>query len=51
MTAPVSLAYTLDMQTHGVPVTQTYISAAHVNPATGTDAGPGSAGYEARLKT
>jgi hypothetical protein len=50
MTAPVSLAYTLDMQTHGVPVTQTYISAAHVDPATGSDAGPGSAGYEARLK-
>jgi hypothetical protein len=50
MTAPVSLAYTLDMQTHGVPVTQTYISAAHVDPATGSDAGPGSAGYEGRLK-
>jgi hypothetical protein len=50
MTAPVSLAYTLAMQTHGVPVTQTYISAAHVNPATGADAGPGSAGYEARLR-
>jgi len=48
MSASVSLAYTAAMQEHGVPITYSYISAAHVD-ADGVDAGPGQAGYVARL--
>jgi hypothetical protein len=46
-----SLAYTLDMQTHGVPVTMTYLSDLHDSSATGNPFGPGQAGYEQQLKT
>jgi hypothetical protein len=49
MSASVSLAYTAAMQEHGVPVTFSYISSAHVD-AQGNDAGPGQADYVARLK-
>jgi hypothetical protein len=48
MSASVSLAYTAAMQEHGVPVTYSYISSAHVD-ANGNDAGPGQADYVARL--
>ena len=48
MSASVSLAYTAAMQEHGVPVTYSYISSAHVDAA-GNDAGPGQADYVARL--
>src|SRR5215469_15371682 len=51
MQAVNSLAYTLDMQTHGVPVTMTYLSDLHDSAATGEPFGPGQAGYEAQLKT
>ncbi len=51
MTGPNALAYTLDMQTHGVPVTFTYLSDLHDSWATGTPFGPGQAGYEAQLRT
>jgi hypothetical protein len=51
MTGPNALAYTLDMQTHGVPVTSTYLSDLH-DSWTGAGAlGPGSATYEQQLKT
>jgi hypothetical protein len=51
MTGPNALAYTLDMQTHGVPVTFTYLSDLH-DSWTGAGAlGPGSATYEQQLKT
>jgi hypothetical protein len=46
--ASVSLGYTAAMQEHGVPITYSYISAAHVD-ANGNDAGPGQADYVARL--
>jgi hypothetical protein len=49
MTPSVSLAYTASMQEHGVPVTYSYISSAHVDE-NGNDAGPGQAGYVARLR-
>ena len=48
MSASVSLAYTAAMQEHGVAVTYSYISSAHVD-ANGNDAGPGQADYVARL--
>src|SRR5215472_10043172 len=48
MSAAVSLAYTAAMQEHGVPITYSYISSAHVD-ASGNDAGPGQADYVARL--
>jgi hypothetical protein len=51
MEAVNSLAYTLDMQTHGVPVTMTYLSDLHDSETTGTPFGPGQAGYEQQLKT
>jgi len=51
MYAANSLAYTLDMQLHGVPVTYTYLSDLHDSQATGTPFGPGQAGYEQQLKT
>jgi len=44
------LAYTLDMQTHGVPVTFTYLSDLHDSEATGSPFGPGQAGYEQQLR-
>jgi hypothetical protein len=50
MNASVSLGYTAAMQEHGVPVTFSYISSAHVDE-NGNDAGPGQAGYVARLKS
>jgi hypothetical protein len=45
MTAPNALAYTLDMQTHGVPVTFTYLSDLHDNFNGSGAFGPGEAGY------
>src|SRR5579863_9699246 len=50
MTGPNGLAYTLDMQTHGVPVTFTYLSDLHDSWTTGGGLGPGSATYESQLK-
>ena len=50
MTGPNALAYTLDMQTHGVPVTFTYLSDVHDSWSTGAGLGPGSATYEDQLK-
>jgi hypothetical protein len=47
---PVGLAYTLDMQTHGVPVTFTYLSDVHDSWTTGAGLGPGSATYESQLR-
>jgi hypothetical protein len=49
MIGPVGLAYTLDMQTHGVPVTFTYLSDVHDSWTTGAGLGPGSATYENQL--
>jgi len=51
MTGSNALAYTLDMQTHGVPVTYTYLSDLHDSQVTGTPFGPGEAGYEQQLHT
>ena len=45
-----SLAYTLDMQTHGVPVTFTYLTDLHDSWTTGAGLGPGSAEYESQLR-
>jgi hypothetical protein len=45
-----ALAYTLDMQEHGVPVTYTYVSDAHTNHTTGAGMGPGESAYEAQLR-
>ncbi|MGI9008114.1 MAG: hypothetical protein ACR2FU_18295, partial [Streptosporangiaceae bacterium] len=52
MTGTNALAYTLDMQTHGVPVTYTYLSDLHESWKTGNPFGPGEAGYvrQARLE-
>ena len=50
MTGPNGLAYTLDMQLHGIPVTYTYLSDLHDSWATGNPFGPGEAGYEHQLK-
>ena len=50
MTGPNALAYTLDMQLHGVTVTDTYLSDLHDSWATGTPFGPGQAGYEKQLR-
>ncbi|MGH9105774.1 MAG: hypothetical protein ACRDZX_08050, partial [Acidimicrobiales bacterium] len=44
-----ALAYTLDMQTHGVPVTYTYLTDTHDNAVTGNGMGPGEPAYEAQL--
>ncbi len=49
MTGPNALAYTLDMQTHGVSVTDTYLSDLHDSWSTGEPFGPGQAGYEKQL--
>lgn len=45
-----SLAYTLDMQAKGIPVTYTYVTDAHDNNVTGNGMGPGMPSYEAQLK-
>ena len=45
-----ALAYTLDMQTHGVPVTYTYLSDLHESWQTGNAFGPGEAGYVHQAK-
>jgi hypothetical protein len=47
-----ALGYTLAMQTHGVPVTYTYLSDLHESWKTGNAFGPGQAGYvrQARLE-
>jgi hypothetical protein len=50
LTGPVGLAYTLYMQTHGVPVTFTYLSDVHDNWTTGAGLGPGTATYESQLR-
>jgi hypothetical protein len=50
MIGPNALAYTLDMQTHGVPVTFTYLSDVHDSWTTGAGLGSGSATYESQLK-
>jgi hypothetical protein len=47
---PVGLAYTLDMQTHGIPVTFTYLSDVHDSWTTGAGLGPGTATYESQLR-
>jgi len=47
---PVGLAYTLDMQTHGIPVTFTYLSDVHDNWVTGAGLGSGTPGYESQLQ-
>ncbi|HWG22806.1 hypothetical protein [Actinospica sp.] len=45
-----ALAYTLDMQSSGVPVTYTYLSDVHDSWTTGAGLGPGESEYEAQLK-
>jgi hypothetical protein len=51
LTGPVGLAYTLDMQTHGIPVTFTYLSDVHDNWSTGAGMGSGTPTYESQLHT
>jgi hypothetical protein len=43
------LAYTLYMQTHGIPVTFTYLTDLHDNYVTGAGMGPGTPTYESQL--
>ena len=50
MTGVNSLAYTLDMQTHGIPVTFTYLSDLHDSFNGSGPFGPGEAGYTAQLQ-
>jgi hypothetical protein len=50
MTGPNGLAYTLDMQLHGVPVTDTYLSDLHDAWSGAGPFGPGQAGYVHQLK-
>jgi hypothetical protein len=50
MTGPNALAYTLDMQTHGVPVTFTYLSDLHDAWNGSGPFGPGQPGYERQLR-
>jgi hypothetical protein len=50
MTGPNGLAYTLDMQLHGVQVTDTYLSDLHEAWSGAGPFGPGQAGYEHQLK-
>jgi hypothetical protein len=50
MTGVNALAYTLDMQLHGVPVTETYLSDLHDSFTGSGPFGPGEAGYEAQLR-
>jgi hypothetical protein len=49
MTGPNALAYTLDMQTHRVPVTYTYLSDVHDSWTSGGGLGPGTATYSHQL--
>ncbi|HWG60914.1 MAG TPA: hypothetical protein VG253_04305 [Streptosporangiaceae bacterium] len=49
MTGPNALGYTLDMQLHGVQVTDTYLTDLHDSWQTGTPFGPGQPGYEKQL--
>jgi hypothetical protein len=51
MTGPNALAFTLDMQTHGIPVTFTYLSDLHDAWNGSGPFGPGEAGYERQLRT
>jgi hypothetical protein len=44
-----ALAYTLDMQERGIPVTYTYLTDAHDNAQTGNGMGPGEKVYEEQL--
>jgi hypothetical protein len=50
MQATNALAYTLDMQKHGVPVTYTYLTDLHDNATTGNGMGPGMPVYQSQLK-
>ena len=50
MIGPVGLAYTLYMQTHGIPVTYTYLSDLHDNWVTGAGMGSGTPTYESQLQ-
>jgi hypothetical protein len=50
MIGPNALAYTLDMQTRGIPVTFTYLSDVHDSWTTGAGLGSGSATYEHQLR-
>jgi hypothetical protein len=50
LTGPAGLAYTLDMQTHGIPVTFTYLSDVHDNWVTGAGLGSGTPAYESQLQ-
>jgi hypothetical protein len=50
MTGPNALAYTLDMQLHGVPVTYTYLSDVHDAWNGSGPFGPGQPGYERQLR-
>ena len=50
MTGTNALAYTLDMQTHGVPVTFTYLTDLHDSATTGAGLGSGTATYESQLR-
>jgi hypothetical protein len=45
-----ALAYTLDMQERGIPVTYTYLTDAHDDATTGNGMGPGETTYEDQLK-
>jgi hypothetical protein len=45
-----ALAYTLDMQKQGIPVTYTYLTDLHDNARTGNGMGPGTPVYQAQLK-
>jgi hypothetical protein len=49
MSATNALAYTLDMQKAGVPVTYTYLSDVHDNATNGRGMGPGQIVYEKQL--
>jgi hypothetical protein len=50
MTGVNALAYTLDMQLRGIPVTYTYLSDLHDSFTGSGPFGPGEAGYEAQLR-
>ncbi len=50
MTGPNALAYTLDMQLHGVPVTDTYLTDLHESWTGSGPFGPGQAGYISQLR-
>jgi hypothetical protein len=50
MTGTNALAYTLDMQTHGVPVTFTYLTDLHDSAVTGAGLGSGTPTYERQLR-